>query len=313
MTRSWLSKFTLLTLLCFGCSSNSNDPTQLLGLWRDETGFMRVEFFEDGTYAGRDGKKHAWKLLDEDGYILMDDLRTAFTMQNDTLILMPEPQKGLRLQGQTFRRYTEHELKSYRQDRQITYALHQASSSGDVNALKALLDKGAYVNTVSEGYSPLFLAIHDGHTEAVRLLLERGANPNLTDINSGHRAALHFASEYNRTEIAKILLVHGADLHRKTKYTGETPLVMAVVRRHFELAEMLLEKGANINDQNAEGNTALHVAASRYDNVTTKFLLDHGANVNLKNKWEKTPLGQLSERERVAEAAKLLVAAGATE
>jgi ankyrin repeat protein len=55
--------------------------------------------------------------------------------------------------------------------------LHIAAIRGDVEAITALLDAGADIQSRGEhGYSPLHEAVEQGHIEAVRLLLERGAS-----------------------------------------------------------------------------------------------------------------------------------------
>lgn len=58
-------------------------------------------------------------------------------------------------------------------------AIHFAADYGQVQVATYLLDQGANVNQLDKhGISPLLAAIWEGHTECVKLLLERGADPN---------------------------------------------------------------------------------------------------------------------------------------
>ena len=86
-----------------------------------------------------------------------------------------------------------------------------AARKGDLAQVKALLDKGVDVNSKSSyGQTPLFFACDRGHTEIVRLLLERGANPNVKD-TFYNATALTWAADKKRLEIVQMLLAKGAE------------------------------------------------------------------------------------------------------
>jgi len=76
--------------------------------------------------------------------------------------------------------------------------------SGDARALKNLLAAGANVNEQDEqGWTPLNWAAGRGDVEAVRLLLEHGADVTLT--GRDHRTPLMIAKAADRREVAEIL------------------------------------------------------------------------------------------------------------
>ena len=58
------------------------------------------------------------------------------------------------------------------------------------------------------------------------------------------RAPLHLASGYGKFEIANLLLERGANINEKEKF-GRTPLHLASEYGHFEIANLLLERGEN--------------------------------------------------------------------
>ena len=71
---------------------------------------------------------------------------------------------------------------SYKQTMIAQVDLWSAAKANDVTDLARLLDAGAEIDaTDTRGYSPLMLATYSGSTEAVELLLRRGADPNSRD------------------------------------------------------------------------------------------------------------------------------------
>ena len=72
-----------------------------------------------------------------------------------------------------------------------------------------------------------------------------------------------------------------------------SPLVAALFRNHFPMAELLLEYGGSIDVRDARKQTALHKAIDRRGNVAigvVRFLLEHGADVNARRDDLWTPL-----------------------
>lgn len=71
---------------------------------------------------------------------------------------------------------------------------------------------------------------------------------------------------------------------------GNTLLLVACQNSNKRLVEMLLVRGANINHQNAQGNTALHFAlAFDAEGTLGEYLIEHGADDTIENVEGMTP------------------------
>jgi len=77
---------------------------------------------------------------------------------------------------------------------------------------------------------------------------------------------------------------------------GYTPLHWALIRQNWEVAEFLIDKGANLNIQGTDGGTPLHCAANHEDIEIIELLLQKGALKDVKNLWGNTPLCLASQR-----------------
>jgi len=118
--------------------------------------------------------------------------------------------------------------------------LHGASSSGQVDSARVLLDHGADVNVVGwSDYTPLHYASCNGHLKVTQFLLEHDANLNAEGKN--HQTPLFVASDEGRLEIVRLLLDHGADM--TIQGFGLTPYQIATQNGHHDVARMLLEHG----------------------------------------------------------------------
>lgn len=71
---------------------------------------------------------------------------------------------------------------------------------------------------------------------------------------------------------------------------GSTTLATAVMYRQTDIVKLLMEKGADVNKANPDGNTPLHVATFVADEEIVALLIDKGAKIDAKNKKGETPL-----------------------
>ena len=95
----------------------------------------------------------------------------------------------------------------------------------DVEAVKLLLERFGPNVVDSWGHTPLHYVAWRGHVDAIKLLLENGADPNVRDVNGW--TPLHYAAKYCRLEEAILLLDWGADPNARDD-SGKTPLHYAV-------------------------------------------------------------------------------------
>ncbi|KAE8153045.1 ankyrin repeat-containing domain protein [Aspergillus avenaceus] len=183
---------------------------------------------------------------------------------------------------------------------------------------QALLGETVQLDTENSVYaSPLSTACSQGHTEIVRMLLEKGADPNICGIPYG--IALTEASFRGYKDIVQILLERGADpnIHchlfwrdaychgrffvlyeRGTerllvafstpdttiKYNGfVNAFSSACAGGHREIVHMLLEKGADVNLPCSYYGSALGAACAAGYKKIVQLLLEKGADVNMQN------------------------------
>ena len=166
-----------------------------------------------------------------------------------------------------------------------------ARRAGNSRTVKLLLERGADATERNNaGISPIISGAASGDLETVRLLLDAGAkaddfpksnDPRATDIAAGLRTPLMWAAYHNDVRMVRLLLEHGADPNQST-YFGN-PLSHACWNDGFEAAELLIDRGANVNARDAVADfTPLHWAAG---NETlrphlVKLLLASGADPN---------------------------------
>ncbi len=127
--------------------------------------------------------------------------------------------------------------------------------------------------------------------EVVKLLLKRGADPNIQDNLEGYYP-LHIAAEYKHNAVVEYLLTHGAQADSTNEF-GITPL-MAVMshvwHRDASIPALLVKHGADILKKTESGCRAICFASVAGNHYAVKFLLDQGMDPNWKNGHGITPL-----------------------
>ncbi len=175
----------------------------------------------------------------------------------------------------------------------------EAATLGDLDALSRLLAEGIHVDDRNRhGTMALIEAAHHGHLEAVRFLLD-----------------------------------FGAEINARTDYAGWTALMMAIHSGYGDVARHLLERGADVTARDDEGKTALHLAVRFHWALNSRdlaldildqmesvrkemhslirMLVSHGAEVNAADAKGMTPL-RWAECTEDREMAQLLRDLGAT-
>jgi len=189
--------------------------------------------------------------------------------------------------------------------------LIKAAEEGDVNIIKELQGSQKIdINFLDDqGKSPLGCAASKGHYEAVKLLVDSGADVNMPN-NDGETPLILAA---DNKDIAEFLVDRGADFYATDKL-GASALKLATWAGYEEIVELFLtnpkallisavkkgdtdiirelldSKKFDINFLDDEGMNPLGRAAYLGHGDVAKLLLDHGANINAQNKDGKTAL-----------------------
>uniref|UniRef100_A0A3P8XKV6 Ankyrin 3a n=1 Tax=Esox lucius TaxID=8010 RepID=A0A3P8XKV6_ESOLU len=187
-------------------------------------------------------------------------------------------------------------------------ALHIAALAGQTEVVKELVTNGANVNAQSQlsvlghcgdGFTPLAVALQQGHDQVVCLLLENDTKGKV------RLPALHIAARKDDTKAAALLLQndHNADVESKVMTSGFTPLHIAAHYGNINVATLLLNRGAAVDFMARNDITPLHVASKRGNSNMVKLLLDRGSKIDAKTKDGLTPLhcGARSGHEQVVE------------
>jgi ankyrin repeat protein len=181
--------------------------------------------------------------------------------------------------------------------------LMTCARTGEATGVRALLTRGANVNATEPGHhqTALMWAAAQSEPKAVEALLEGGADVRARSrsytqtvtsevtqragreelnytVPRGGSTPLLFAARSGDAESARLLIEAGADVNDELP-DGASALVVAAHSGHTSAATLLLEKGADPNAA-AVGYTALHAAVLRGDLNLVKVLLAHKANPN---------------------------------
>jgi len=132
----------------------------------------------------------------------------------------------------------------------------EAAAFGREKRLAELLegDPGLARAFSGDGFTALHLAAFFGHADAVRALLDAGADPNAVATNEqiGPVQPIHSAAATGRLDCVRLLLEHGADVNAR-QGGGFTALHAAAASSDAELARLLLAAGANTTAKTDDG------------------------------------------------------------
>jgi len=181
-----------------------------------------------------------------------------------------------------------------------------------IEILRLLIGKGAPLRgTTTYGESAIRVFSRIGRFDAVRMLLEAGANPDdvnltpmieavafgtLSDVAAALEKGLHvrerdywertpwlIAIQMGDVEKAKLLLEHGADMEARGR-CGEPSLLYAIENGHIPMVGWLIEIGVDVEQTDDFGTTALRTAVEYGNEKIVDMLLNAGAEVDRQSK-----------------------------
>jgi ankyrin repeat protein len=187
-------------------------------------------------------------------------------------------------------------------------ALYLACQNGNAAMIAKLLKAGADANaTVTEGETALMTAARTGVVEATKVLLDHGAQVDAKESWHGETALMWAVAE-GHPDMARELIVHGADVNARSTVNkwarqttseprekwlplgGLTPLLFAARQGCLECAQVLVEKGADVNIVDPTGISPVLMAIINGHYDVAGFMLDKGTDPNLADETGRAAL-----------------------
>ena len=155
--------------------------------------------------------------------------------------------------------------------------LFLAAREDEVSTVQVLLDRGANVTCteLDNGWTPLHRAVRDGHTSVVELLLDYNAPVESRD-NAGE-CAIHIAVHEEQHDLLELLLDSGAEVDAMDS-NDYSALILASGQGDMTSMDILLRHGADINKQTSTGQTACSEAIRAQATEMAEVLVERGAN-----------------------------------
>ncbi|XP_059366352.1 serine/threonine-protein phosphatase 6 regulatory ankyrin repeat subunit B-like [Carassius carassius] len=168
--------------------------------------------------------------------------------------------------------------------------LHIASQCGHPATALTILKKGVLLHMPNKsGALCLHAAAKRGHMAVVHALIQKGAP--VDGMAKDGQTALHIAVENCKPQVVQMLLGFGANVQLRGGKARETPLhIAARVKEGEQVAELLLKSGANVNAEQENGESAMHVAARHGALQMIRALIQEGGDVTWKSKVGENPL-----------------------
>ncbi|KAL9606529.1 MAG: hypothetical protein Q9179_000315 [Wetmoreana sp. 5 TL-2023] len=170
--------------------------------------------------------------------------------------------------------------------------LQAAAYQGNIEAMAALLDAGAEINEHHVGCygSALVAAIVNSEHDAVRLLLQRGADPSMQVGSKYQYPIIAAARLWHNVEEVQLLIDAGADVNASGG-TFHTALQAAAVDGNHETMRVLLDAGADMHASGGLYGNALSAAYCEGYYLCTGLLWERGVSNRLRGGKYGTPLG----------------------
>lgn len=160
--------------------------------------------------------------------------------------------------------------------------LAAAAAGGDGARVRELAARGADLNARGrDDVTLLQWALLHRSADGLRALLAAGADASRPGIDGA--SVLHLAAAAEDPAYLKLLLAQGADPDVPHARTGATPLMAALMAGRSAQVRLLLESKARLAAADAQGDTALHVAAKVNDAPSALLLLQAGADPGARN------------------------------
>ena len=159
--------------------------------------------------------------------------------------------------------------------------LAEAVADGDVARIHALASATNLTARGDDDVTLLEWAIWNRKPASLSALLEAGANPAATGMDS--ETVAHMAAMADDPQYLQVLIAHHAPVDLVSARGGRTPIFRAVQSRRNDQFEQLVKAGANIRHSDSMGNSLLHVAAQVNDADRVLQLLQLGVDPNATN------------------------------
>ena len=180
-------------------------------------------------------------------------------------------------------------MKNRSGDTPLLFCAHMGFNYGVVR----LLQMGADVNERGvDGETALMKALETKNHRLAVLLISNGADISLRRNNE--QTALHYAAKSGMPCVMiEEMIKKGLDVNEKDR-EELTPLILASIYGHIEVAKCLIQNGADIDLCDHRGQTALHHAIFCVHTAVAEFLVQNGADVTKAdcNGWTPLKMGR---------------------
>lgn len=160
-----------------------------------------------------------------------------------------------------------------------TESIHKKAYLGDIQAVEEYLKDGGDINAIDNENKSLFMiSIHTCNIKLTQLLLDNHVDVN----NISNQLALHRACEIGNYKHVELLLNNNVSLRNDTEQRILLiPLHAVIIHNHFEIVKLLIQRGADINQEDWFGNSPLHKALECENEKIIEYLISSGCNLNM--------------------------------